>query len=390
MMNKNQINKKTLMVYIHIPFCIKKCSYCDFLSFENTSDEADCKNAYINALCSEIRAFENRAKDRRVTSVFIGGGTPSVLDGRHIKKVCDAIYDVFDISRGAEFSIECNPGTVTEEKLEMYRECGINRISFGLQSADNEELHRLGRIHTYEDFLESYGYARKSGFKNINIDLMSAIPGQTFENWSETLKKVVDLKPEHISAYSLIIEEGTLFYDLYTGGDSSGIPPLPDEDTEREMYYLTKQILNANGYERYEISNYSRSGFECRHNCGYWQGTDYAGFGLGAASLFDGYRYSDTRDIKKYISCEWMDGESVHLLSEKERMEEFMFLGLRMDKGISAAEFENRFSINIQEIYGSRLKRMSDMGLMILNNGNWRLTDCGVDLSNRVLAEFLF
>lgn len=377
------------MVYIHIPFCVKKCSYCDFLSFGNASEEAGLKAAYVKALCSEISAFKGRAADRCVTSVFLGGGTPSVMQSEYIKQIFDSLNDAFDISRTAEISIECNPGTVSAEKLETYRECGINRISFGLQSTDDGDLQVLGRIHSFEDFLESYRLARKAGFKNINIDLMSAIPGQTIEKWTENLKRAVELKPEHISAYSLIIEEGTPFYDMYGGMDSMGKLPLPDEDAEREMYYITKELLGAHGYERYEISNYSGKGRECRHNCGYWQGTDYAGFGLGAASLFEGYRYSDTSDIKKYISCEWMDGESVHLLSEKERIEEFMFLGLRMSKGVSAAEFKNRFNRDIEEIYGGRIKMLSENRLLLFDNGRWRLTDYGVDLSNRVLAEFL-
>ena len=420
-MNRMKIIKNPLMVYIHIPFCVKKCGYCDFLSFDNISEEAGYREAYINSLCSEIKAFKNRAAGRCVTSVFIGGGTPSSLDGRYIDKIIDALGAAFDISLSAEVSIECNPGTVSREKLELYRKCGVNRISFGLQSTDNEELRILGRIHTYEDFLESYRLARKAGFENINIDLMSAIPGQTLYKWSQNIKRAAGLKPEHISAYSLIIEEGTPFYDMYAGtgtegfegqrhlthestdsadgyaaegispgkGTGQAIRPLPDEDTERRMYYLTREILGDYGFVRYEISNYSRKGYECRHNCGYWQGTDYAGFGLGAASLFNGSRYSDTKDIVKYISGEWIEKESVHCLSQDEKIEEFMFLGLRMDKGVAVSEFKERFARNLEDVYGSKLKWLTADGFMFFDNGRWRLTDLGVDVSNRVLAEFL-
>lgn len=403
--------KKPLMIYIHIPFCIKKCLYCDFLSFGADAKEAACKEAYVDALCHEIKNALSLGKDRLVTSVFIGGGTPSVLPAESIRRVCDTLKSTFDISAECEFSIECNPGTVTKEKLRVYKECGINRISFGLQSACDEDLKVLGRIHTYEDFLESYRLARETGFANINIDLMSAIPGQTVEKWQDNLKKVVALEPGHISAYSLIIEEGTCFYDIYAEGNVKGVPELPDEDDERRIYYLARDELRKAGYERYEISNYARPGYECRHNCGYWQGTEYLGFGLGAASLFGGLRFSNVSDIERYTlslgaevcnvdneadgiesyirACEWIDDESVQKLSENELIEEFMFLGLRMCEGISCEEFRERFNKDIYSVYGDVLSELSQKNLMINNNGRWRLTDYGIDLSNRVLSEFL-
>lgn len=403
--------KKPLMIYVHIPFCIKKCLYCDFLSFGENTTEAMCKEAYIDALCHEIKNAVSLGKDRFVTSVFIGGGTPSVLPAESIRRVCDALKNTFDISTECEFSIECNPGTVTKEKLEIYKDCGINRISFGLQSCSDEDLKVLGRIHTYKDFLESYRLARECGFANINIDLMSAIPGQTIEKWQENLKKVIALEPEHISAYSLIIEEGTWFYDIYAGGNVKGVAALPDEDDERKIYYLTRDELRKAGYERYEISNYARPGYECRHNCGYWQGTEYLGFGLGAASMYEGYRFSNVTNLHRYIESfnmssedvqneyediesypgisKTVDLETVINLSQNEKIEEFMFLGLRMCEGISCEGFEKRFNKDIYSVYGEVLNNLTSEKLIVNNNGRWRLTDYGIDLSNRVLAEFL-
>lgn len=405
--------KKPLMIYIHIPFCIKKCLYCDFLSFGEDTAEATCKDAYVNALCQEISCSEKLVADRLVTSVFIGGGTPSALPGDYIKRICDTLRTVANISDDCEFTIECNPGTVTREKLKIYKECGINRISFGLQSACDEDLKVLGRIHNFDDFLESYRLAREAGFANINIDLMSAIPGQTVDKWQDNLKKVMALEPEHISAYSLIIEEGTPFYDIYAEGkgDCQETAALPDEDDERKIYYLTKDELHKAGYERYEISNYAKQGFSCRHNCGYWQGIEYLGFGLGAASLFGGLRFSNISDIEKYTlslntelcdvknECdniesyvdvsEWIDDESVQKLSENDRIEEFMFLGLRMCEGISCEDFKERFDKDIYSVYGEVLNELSQKKLMINENGRWRLTDYGIDLSNRALSEFL-
>ncbi len=334
-----------------------------------------------------------------------------MLLAESIRRVCDTLRATFDIRADCEFSIECNPGTVTEKKLKTYKECGINRISFGLQSACNEDLRVLGRIHTYEDFLENYRLARECGFENINIDLMSAIPGQTIEKWQDNLKKVMALEPEHISAYSLIIEEGTPFYEIYAEGKGEVEALLPSEGDERQIYYLTLDELHKNGYERYEISNYAKPGYECSHNCGYWQGTEYLGFGLGAASLFEGYRFSNISDIDSYISCfnnkpegvlgesdtleghlelsESVDADTINKLSENEKIEEFMFLGLRMCEGISCEEFKQKFNNDIYSVYGDVFKELSQKQLMINQNSRWRLTNYGIDLSNRVLSEFL-
>ena len=397
-------DKRALMLYVHIPFCIKKCRYCDFLSYGTDCRESGYRKAYIEALCAEIAGYGHAAENREITSVFIGGGTPSILSCNEFKKIADTLYDTFEISDKSEFTIECNPGTVTAEKLYTYKENGINRISFGLQSTDDKDLSILGRVHTYTDFEESYELARSTGFHNINIDLMSAIPGQDIERWKTNLERVISLEPEHISAYSLIIEEGTPFYDIYgeNGEIPKNMPLLPDEDTERKMYYLTKEILHKAGYERYEISNYSKKGYECRHNCGYWKGTEYLGFGLGAASLFDGYRFSNLTDIKEYVNIPvlhngktgtdykaFADKSTFHKLTARDRIEEFMFLGLRMTEGVSTGEFKARFGRNIADVYGDILLKHRRNGLLDVTDDNIKFTERGIDLSNMILSDFL-
>jgi oxygen-independent coproporphyrinogen-3 oxidase len=291
-------NKQTreLGIYIHIPFCVKKCAYCDFLSAPATEE---MKQEYINALLTEIKSYSGNTKEYIVPNIFFGGGTPSCISADAVLSIMEAIREVFavDIER-LEATIEVNPGTVTRDKLEQYKNAGINRLSFGLQSTNDEELKLLGRIHTFEQFLENYHLARELGFHNINIDLMSALPGQTLSSWENTLETVLKLKPEHISAYSLIIEEGTQFYDLYRPG-TKGAAELPDEDTDRLMYQRTKEILELNGYRRYEISNYAKPGFECRHNSSYWIGTDYLGVGLGASSLLYSMQIRKSCTIKQ-------------------------------------------------------------------------------------------
>ena len=286
--------KKELELYIHIPFCVQKCKYCDFLSAASNSE---LREGYVKSLCKKIRAYKNLAEAYHVVSIFLGGGTPSVLESEQTKEIFVAIYDTFQVDTDAEITTELNPGTVTEEKLKAYIEGGINRLSIGLQSVNDEELRLLGRIHSYEEFVETYKLARKCGFENINIDLISAIPGQTVESWAETLQTVAELNPEHISAYSLIIEEGTPFYERY-GEDRAG---LPDEEAERQMYKDTQEILKKYGYHRYEISNYSKEGYECQHNLGYWSRREYLGIGLGAASLLGNYRWTEIAEIEEYL-----------------------------------------------------------------------------------------
>lgn len=371
---------KLLELYIHIPFCVKKCDYCDFLSGPAGKEQQD---AYVQALLAEINHLpvEN---EELVSSIFIGGGTPSAIDAAHIAEIMENLKKRFLISPEAEISMEANPGTLTREKLSVYRECGINRLSLGLQSANDEELKILGRIHTFRDFLESYCYAREAGFSNINVDLMSAIPSQTCEQWLHNLQIVAELQPEHISAYSLIVEEGTPFAERELD--------LPDEDTEYRMYEDTAAVLKKYGFQQYEISNYAKPGFACRHNVGYWKRADYLGLGLGAASLYEGKRFSNTCDMKEYLSNSTDAArirKDVQILSETEQMEEFMFLGLRMTEGISEREFLRQFGRTLQDVYGSVLDKYEKMGLLESENGFWRFTREGIHVSNQVLADFL-
>lgn len=391
------MNRRELELYIHIPFCARKCAYCDFLSF--AAPERSYRD-YMEQLMREIRGQSAGFQECVVTSIFLGGGTPSILPAGMVEKLFAVLRECFCIAVDAEITIEANPGTLSVEKLEVYRRSGINRLSLGLQSADERELSCLGRIHTYEEFLKSYERARQAGFANINVDLMSALPGQDLHSWKNTLRKVLMLRPEHISAYSLIIEEGTPFYERYGKGAASdqdagaaAWPPLPDEDTDREMYHLTKEMMAAQGYGRYEISNYAKPGFECRHNIGYWTGVDYLGLGLGASSYTFGYRYHNVEDLDEYLSLDLRQAgaaaREIQHLSLEERMEEFMFLGLRMMRGVSGSDFFERFGQNMWTVYGDAIRRMEKQGLMEVHMPQVRLTDLGVDVSNYVLSEFL-
>lgn len=364
--------KKTLELYIHVPFCVRKCAYCDFLS---APAEEDVQERYVQALLGEIRESAGLAEEYEVSTVFFGGGTPSLLKAEWITEIMDCLKNQFDFRKDVEITIEANPGTVDGRKLMAYRNCGINRISFGLQSSRNEELRLLGRIHTWEQFLESFTLARKAGFQNINVDLMSALPGQTRESFRETLQKVLRLQPEHISAYSLIIEEGTPFYERYAGRRSL----LPDEDEERQMYYDTRDILREHGYERYEISNYARPGYACRHNLGYWERTDYKGYGLGAASLLDNVRTSNETGLTRYLEGNF--GGSREVLTEQAIREEYFFLGLRKMEGVRPGIYE--------EHYKNLLSRLQMQQLLEREGDRIYLTDRGIDVSNYVLAQFL-
>lgn len=366
------MKKLPLEIYIHIPFCIRKCAYCDFLSF--SSDE-ETRRRYVSGVLEEIRQSGSLADEYEVSTVFFGGGTPSILSGEQIRQLLGQLKEQFVFRPDAEITIEANPGTVDEKKLYKYREAGINRISFGLQSADNKELKLLGRIHTWEQFLESFHLARKAGFMNINIDLMSALPGQTVDSYRETLRRVLELDPEHISAYSLILEEGTPFYDKYDGHPEL----LPTEDEERQMYYDTKRILHAHGYERYEISNYAKPGFACRHNLGYWNRADYKGFGLGAASLIKNVRLSNQDDLAEYLQGHFEGNEEA--LTEQAVREEYFFLGLRKMEGVFPGIY--------REHYGKLLEKLQMQQLLDEKNGRIYLTEKGIDVSNYVLAQFL-
>ncbi len=388
---------KMLELYLHIPFCVRKCAYCDFLSF--SASEMD-RNAYVIKLCEQIRAAGKETENQKVSTIFFGGGTPSVLNEYQIQLLMDAVFSSFDVDNNAEISMEMNPGSLGKgyeetERLLGYRKAGINRVSIGLQSVHQKELQILGRIHTWEQFVQSYHCVRNAGFSNINIDLMSALPEQTEELWEESLRKTADLKPEHISAYSLIVEEGTPFYERYTG---KGAVFLPDEETERMMYERTKQILEEYGYYRYEISNYAQKGKECRHNIGYWTGEEYLGLGLGASSYYKGMRFCSTSDMKRYMQADFLKDsgavyEEKHIVTYQEAIEEFMFLGLRMMKGVSAEEFQKRFGRTIEETYGKILDMFITMNLMEKSqekNGiYYRLTENGISVSNQVMCEFI-
>lgn len=372
--------RRPLELYIHIPFCVRKCQYCDFLS--GPSDE-ETKDRYIEALLKEIRAAEH-TENYEIVSVFIGGGTPSVLKAEAIASIMRTLQEQFFFCEDAEVTIEANPGTVDLEKLTIYRNVGINRLSLGLQSTDAEELKLLGRIHSYEEFLKSYEWAREAGFSNINIDLMFAIPGQTGEAWRQHLYQVAELNPEHISAYSLIIEEGTPFAEQNLD--------LPDEDTEYQMYEDTAEILERYGYRQYEISNYAKQGYMCRHNAGYWQRREYLGFGLGASSLYGGMRFSNTHQMQEYLKESRNSDQirkDVTVLSRNEQIEEFMFLGLRMTEGISEKKFEENFDVRLMDVYGDILQKYEETGFMEHMETKWRLTRKGIHVSNHILADFL-
>ena len=379
------INK--LELYIHIPFCIRKCAYCDFLSFP--AGEKD-RQSYVEALLDEIYGAKEKGD---AATVFFGGGTPSILPGKEIGRIMDAVRAKYSVPEDAEITLEANPGTLNRKKLEDWKKAGINRLSLGLQSAENAELKALGRIHTWETFLESYRMAREAGFENINIDLMSALPGQSAYTWRKTLQKVTELKPEHISAYSLIVEEGTPFYEKYAEDvkrREKGLPCgfLPSEDEERQMYYDTEKILKAEGYRRYEISNYAREGFECRHNCGYWERKNYRGFGPGASSLIDEVRFHNTESMENYQNRAF-GREDEEYLDAEAQMEEFMFLGLRLTQGISVNDFEKKFHTPYVSVYGKISRELEEKKLLRRENGRIFLTERGIDISNYVLSEFL-
>ncbi len=395
------INKRDMGIYIHIPFCVRKCVYCDFLS---APAEEATKKAYMQALIREIEYVAHNMEnigDRLVKTVFFGGGTPTVADTEDIENVLVAIRKNFPVDENIEITIECNPGTLDKNKAERYRKAGINRISFGLQSAHDDVLAMLGRIHTFEQFDESMKIARTAGFDNINVDVMSALPGQSLEEYMDSLRRILVYEPEHISAYSLIVEEGTVLYEKL-----SEFPPLPDEDTERKMYYETDALLKEYGYDRYEISNYAKEGKECRHNISYWERTDYLGFGIGAASLFNGKRRSNITNLSEYIAKAGVGYmyEDIETLTKKDAMEEFMFLGLRKISGVNFQTFREEFGSDILCIYGEQIAKNINTGLLeyvydtpcteyvvttVPKPIGVRLTKRGIDISNVVLSEFL-
>lgn len=382
---------KRLGIYVHIPFCAKKCNYCDFYSLASGEDE---KKSYIEALKREIKeASKKVSTDYEVYTIYFGGGTPSITKADYIKEILDVIRSHFKLYKDdfyPEITIECNPKTVDTEKLSIYIEAGINRVSLGLQSTDNDELKLLGRTHTYDDFLESYELVKKSGFKNVNIDLMSAIPNQKIKTYEKSLNEIIRLNPEHISSYSLIIEEGTPFFKKYSE-NAPNFKDLPSEDEDREMYALTSEKLGKAGYERYEISNYAKPGFCSRHNTSYWDRVPYLGFGVGASSFFEDERYKNRTNLKEYIEKAGKEDirEEITKLSLNDAMSEFMFLGLRKAVGVSKNEFKKNFTFSVEKIFGKIIEKHVKNKLLLDDGEFLRLTDRGRDISNYVISYFL-
>ncbi|MEG2972662.1 MAG: radical SAM family heme chaperone HemW [Clostridium sp.] len=362
-------------LYVHIPFCARKCLYCDFNSITDRSLE----NEYIERLITEIE----RLPEENFKTIFIGGGTPTILSIENLEKLLTCLKKYSPI----EFSVECNPGTLNEDNLTVMKKQGINRLSIGLQSSDNHVLKKLGRIHSYEEFLESYRNARKLGFNNINIDLMFAVPGQSFEMYKDTLDRIVSLNPEHLSAYSLIVEEGTPYFTMREKGKLTVV----DEDIEREMYDYTIEFLQSRGYKWYEISNFAKNNLESKHNVVYWSTDDYYGVGAGAHSYVNRYRYSNPKSIGEYIA--YVDSSSniydKEYIDESAAMEEFVFLGMRMMKGISKEEFNKRFNKNIYSVYKDQIEKLTRLGLIEEVEDRIKLTRRGVSFSNSVFVEFL-
>lgn len=372
---------KQISLYVHIPFCKQKCMYCDFPSYSGKEKYID---KYIDALNKEIL---EKAQKYIIKSIFIGGGTPSYLEEKNLRSLLLTLNKL-NFTENIEFTIECNPGTLTKEKLQIMQAHNVNRLSLGLQSTKNSLLKDMGRIHTYEIFKDNFFLAREIGFDNINIDLMFALPNQSLEEWKNTLLEIIKLNPEHISAYSLILEEGTCFYKLYDENKLN----LPNEETETKMYESTKRILSENAYNQYEISNYSKHNKECFHNKAYWKCEEYLGVGVSSSSFINNTRFKNIDDIEEYIKG--VNGgkcvkEEIHVNSLKDNIEEFLFMGLRMINGINISEFEERFNRNIYDVYGEIIKKHINNGLLADNKGNIYLTFKGIQISNYVMSDFI-
>lgn len=382
--------KSSLGLYIHIPFCVKKCAYCDFLSMK-ASDEMQRK--YVEALLEELESVSVLADSYELQTIYVGGGTPSVLNTKHLWKIYEKVQEVFGVSLSGmkEVTLEVNPGAVSMEKWKEYRRMGIQRISMGLQSTHDDELKLLGRIHSYEQFLKNYDEARNAGFNNINIDLMSALPSQSLDKYLISLERVAKLLPEHISSYSLIIEEGTPFWSLY-GENGTKEKELPGEELDRAMYEATKEVLSFYGYKRYEISNYAKKGYESIHNTFYWTGIPYLGVGLGASSYLGNNRYQNRSDMQgylKYASDTEKRRNVIETLTKEDRMSEFMFLGLRRMCGVSMNRFVKCFELSMEQVFGETLCKLQKQELLKIDGDRVFLTDKGIDVSNYVFAEFL-
>lgn len=372
---------KAIALYIHIPFCKQKCFYCDFPSYASKESLMD---EYVESLIIEIK---KETKNKCFKSIFIGGGTPSYLTEELLEKLLKEVNKI-EKTNDYEWSIECNPGTLEDEKLRIMKKNGVNRISFGLQAVQNQFLNKIGRIHTFDEFKINFNKAREIGFNNINVDLMFGLPNQNVANWVESLETIGELGPEHISAYSLIIEEGTAFYSMY----DKGLLKLPSEDEEREMYSITKETLSNLGYHQYEISNYSKGLKECEHNKVYWRCEEYIGVGSSSSSFYNNKRYKNSDDVEEYINkinSNESTKEEIYDNTTEDNMEEFMFMGLRLVEGIKKEEFKERFNKDIYSIYGDVIDKNKLMGLLKDEENRLFLTEKGIEVSNSVMAEFI-
>ena len=374
-----------LSLYIHIPFCKRKCLYCDFPSWGGHESHFE---KYVKSLKCELEALGKEHMGRNIDTIFIGGGTPTVLSERLLGDICESVFNNFSVNKNAEFTCEANPGTVDGRKLNEMNKMGINRLSFGVQAWQNGILESLGRIHNHEAVVKNIYEAREAGFKNINCDIMFSLPKQTMEDWLETLEKITSFNIEHISAYSLIVEDGTPFKKMYDEGKLS----LPDEETDRQMYHIANEFLGEKGFMRYEISNFAKKGYESRHNITYWDTREYIGAGLGSHSYIDGKRFHNTYDMDKYIAYGGLSEnikEDIEVLSEDVKMEEFMFMGLRMARGIEKEEFKRRFNVTIESVYKNEIEELKGQMLLEEKNGFLFLTDQGIDISNYVFEKFI-
>lgn len=373
-------------LYIHIPFCQQKCLYCDFPSF---AGKEGMMQAYVDALTAEIKSRGKGYSKKKVISVFFGGGTPTALPIPMLKQLMQAVYESWDIAEDAEITTEANPGTLDREMANALKKMGFNRLSMGVQAWQNRLLKDLGRIHTIEGFLENYHAVREAGFANVNVDLMFALPKQTMTDWQETVKNIIALQPEHISAYSLMIEEGTPFFDRY----EKGLLEPASEKLDREMYHWAVDYLAEMGYEQYEISNFAKKGRQSRHNRIYWQAEEYLGMGLGSHSYMEGTRFHNTYDLQAYIKAKGdasLLKEEVEVITETDALAEFMFLGLRLTEGVSFDRFRARFGRELYEIYGTQVRELVEAGLLAEDAKGIRLTRRGIDVSNVVFEKFLF
>lgn len=374
-------------VYVHIPFCIRKCYYCDFISYSN---KFEIREEYIKKLIEEIEDNKKLLESNKITTIYIGGGTPSSIKAELIKKVLDKIYEIAKIKNkeNIEITIEVNPGTVNKNNLQMYRNYGVNRLSIGLQSTNNRLLSEIGRIHNYEQFLNTYKLAKEAGFSNINVDLMLGLPNQDISDLKDSLEKVTKLNPEpkHISVYSLIVEEGTQIEKMINNGELE----LPEEGNERNQYKYTKNYLELNGYKHYEISNFAKEGYESKHNMNCWEQKQYVGFGIAAHSYINGCRYSNTCDIEEYLNKKIKDIKIVHERQTTEDMKkEYMLLGLRRIDGVSISKFKEKFGENPIYLFRKELQKLVEEELLIINLDNIKLTNKGIDFANLVWEEFV-